>query len=113
VVVHLYGGVVPYVVSLGVDLTTEYGRNTLTWHQDLYDAAREMCGAGGGHGPYNPFPYHQVYHQGNGDLQGHNGEQIAEDDIVAPEEPVLEQKLNVKPTLNMWNQRTRRLSTLA
>jgi hypothetical protein len=53
--VLLYGGVVPYVVALGVDMTTEFGQATLTWHQALYDVAREICEAGRGHLPYQPF----------------------------------------------------------
>jgi hypothetical protein len=58
--VGLYCGVVPYVVGLGVDTTSDYGQATLTWHQALYDVCRDICDTGRGHLPYHPFPGEQV-----------------------------------------------------
>jgi hypothetical protein len=80
--VLLHGGVVPYVVGLGVDTTTEYGQATLTWHQALYDVARDICDAGRGHLPYHPFPPQ------HGDAGDHMGEGVQDEDIAVPEQEV-------------------------
>jgi hypothetical protein len=83
--VLLYGGVVPYVVGLGVDTTTEYGQATLTWHQALYDVCRDICDTGRGHFPYQPFPPQ------HGDAEAHMEAGnppfgVHEEDIAVPEQ---------------------------